>query len=257
MRGMLGLKSRLLKEIYRTKFKKMKNNQFQKNFRTKSIRLKDYVAIVAGGGRGIGKAIALELAKEGLKIVIAARTAREIYNTANEIKSLGSEALAIKTDIRSSSDVKNLIKKTISKFGRIDILINNAGIGIFKPLVKTSEREWDKVLDTNLKGTFLCCKQVLPMMIKQRKGIIVNISSIAGKHGDAYYSSYCASKFGIIGLTESLAKEVDKFGIKVYTVCPDRVNTKIKQKDVAKKVFSLCLPTCKIMTGSSIDIFWK
>jgi 3-oxoacyl-[acyl-carrier protein] reductase len=256
MRRMLYLKLRLLKEMYE-KFKKIRNKEFLKNPDRGSLRLKDSVAIVTGGGRGIGKTIALALAKEGAKIVICARTIREIYNTAKEIRSLGREVLAVKSDVRSSDDVRNFIKKAISKFGRVDILINNAGIGLYKPLMKTSEKNWEDVIDTNLKGTFLCCREVLPIMVKQRKGIIVNISSVAGKHGFANMSAYCASKFGVIGLTESLAKEVNKFGIKVYAVCPDRVDTEIKREYVAKKVLSLCLPTCKIKNGSSIDVYWK
>lgn len=237
------------------------------------MRLKDKVAIVTGGGRGIGRAIAMDLAKEGCNIVIAARTLAEIQKTAKDVKKYGVETLAIRTDLEKYSDIRNLVKKTLERFDRIDFLINNAGVLVSKSLLETKEEEWDYVLDINLKAMFLASKEVLPTMIKQKSGVIVNISSGAGKYGYANMSAYCASKFGVIGLTESLAKEVNMWGIRVYAVCPGAVNTRMQDdsepasiaakllmlqpEDISKNVLELCLPDCKNKTGSSVEVYFK
>jgi 3-oxoacyl-[acyl-carrier protein] reductase len=237
------------------------------------MQLKNKIAIVTGGGRGIGRAIALALAKEGCNIVLAARTKKELKQTATELRSYNVEALPVVADIRFSKNVKNLVKQAIRKFEKIDILINNAGILIAKPIHKTTEREWDATLDTNLKGSYLCIKEVLPYMIEQGEGVIINISSGAGRHGFANLAAYCASKFGQIGLTESVAAEVERHNIRVYAVLPGAVATRmqeqyvgpafkltkhlmLKPEDVAKKVVELCLPDCDIPTGSSIEIYF-
>ena len=238
------------------------------------MQLENQVAIVTGSSRGIGKAIALALAKEGCNIVITSRTPNEIKETAKEIRELGVDTLEVKADVGNSNDVKNLVGKTVKNFGRVDILVNNAGILIKKPLVKMTEKEWDTLISINLKGAFLFSKEVLPYMTKQGNGVIVNISSGAGKHGYATLSAYCGSKFGLIGLTESLAQEVKKSHIKVYAVCPGMVATKmqydiigaatykltkglmIKPEKIAKKVLELCLSNCKVPTGSSIEIYY-
>lgn len=234
------------------------------------MKLLNKLAIVTGSGRGIGKAIALILAKEGCNVVITARTEKEIEQTKKEVIEIGRKAITVKCDVRLKNDIENLIKKTIAEFGKVDILINNAGVAFSKPLIETTEKEWDATIDTNLKGIFLCCKEVLPIMIRQRYGIIINISSCAGKEGYAGLAAYCASKFGVIGLTESLAEEFPAW-IKVYAVCPGAVDTKmqaeisgksyltarrfmLKPEDVAKKVLQLCLPDCEVKSGSSIDV---
>jgi 3-oxoacyl-[acyl-carrier protein] reductase len=232
------------------------------------MKLKDKVAIVTGSGRGIGRATALELAKEGANVVATARTEEEIKRTSEEIKEFGREAISVRCDVRSSNDIKNLVRKTIEKFGRIDVLVNNAGVAIYKPLVEITEEEWKETIDINLKGAFLCSREVLPVMVRQNSGIIVNISSGLGKIGAANFSAYCAAKFGVIGLTEALAKEVEDKGIRVYAVCPRAVDTKLyydifpgtdpsylsSPEDIAKEVVKLCLPGCKVKTGKSIDV---
>lgn len=210
------------------------------------------VAIVTGASKGIGRAIAIALAEKGCSVVLAARNKKRLEAVRNEI---GEKALVVKADIRSSKGVSNLIKKAKRKFGRIDVLVNNAGIrGDIKPLFSYSEKTWDDVIATNLKGTFLCCKAVLPIMMKQKSGMIINISSVNGLHSVQNLSAYSASKFGIIGLTESLAYEVQNYGIKIYAVCPAGVDTEmhrnlypghntenlLKPEDVAKKVVKLC-----------------
>lgn len=237
------------------------------------MKLENKVAIVTGSGRGIGKETAVLLAKEGCSVVITARTHEEINETAKEIIKNGGVAFAVKADMCNSKDVRSLVKKTISKLGTIDILVNNAGILIKKPLIETSEKEWDSLIDTNLKGAFLCTKEVLPFMTKQKSGTIVNISSGAGRRGVAGLAAYCASKFGVIGLTESVAKEAVKDNVRVYAICPGLVATQmqvdligaaaykiskmlmIQPSKIAGKVLELCLPDCKIPTGSSVEIY--
>jgi NAD(P)-dependent dehydrogenase (short-subunit alcohol dehydrogenase family) len=198
------------------------------------MKVENKVAIVTGGSRGIGKAIAIALAEKGYNVVICSRNINELNKAKEEIENFNVKVLAIKCDVRNYKEVKNLVNKTMEEFGRIDILINNAGIALKKSVIDTSEEEWDNVIDTNLKAPFLLTKEVLPIMVKQKSGCIVNISSGAGKSGFAEFSAYCASKFGLIGFTESLAKEVKNNGIRVYAICPGPVATKMQEEIVGK-----------------------
>jgi 3-oxoacyl-[acyl-carrier protein] reductase len=203
-------------------------------------------AIVTGNSRGIGKETAILLAKMGLNIVICSRTQSEINSVVHEIRRIigngninnnnnndnnNNDVIGIKCDVSKSLEVDYLIQKTIDKFKAIDILVNNAGIVFIKKLIDTSEEEWDKTIDINLKSVFLCTKAVLPFMIRNRYGVIINVSSGAGKTGFPDISAYCASKFGMIGLTESAAWEVaagDRMDIRVMTICPGEVDTKMQ-----------------------------
>ena len=184
------------------------------------------IAIITGGSRGIGKAVALELLKEGYTVVITSRNLKQLKETENELKKYGNIE-GIKNNVYNYDDVKELIKTVYKKFGRIDILINNAGVAIWKELDQMNKKEIDDILDINLKGLTYMCREVIPIMKKQKSGKIINISSGAGKQGYASFAVYCASKFGVIGLSDSLAKELEKDGIGVYTICPGGVNTKM------------------------------
>jgi len=229
------------------------------------------VVLVTGASKGIGKAIAHLFAQEGMNVVICSRNENQIRKTAMEIqKNTGSLVIPVKTDVRNHVDVDRLVQRAINEFGVIDILVNNAGVAIIKSLVETTDREYDTIIDTNLRGVFFCCKSVLPHMIRRRSGFIINISSGAGKAGFANLSVYCASKFGVIGITESLAEEVSDYGIKVFSVCPGAVATQMQMKfmsneefernrnqmiqpeEVAQKVLQLVKG--KFRTGTSVDI---
>jgi 3-oxoacyl-[acyl-carrier protein] reductase len=196
-------------------------------------------ALVTGGGRGIGKETAILLAKKGMNVVICSRTQGEIDSAVKEMKSMGNnQIMGRKCDVSKSDEVNNLVKETLDKYGRIDVLINNAGITYVKKLVDTTEEEWDLTLDINLKGVFLLSKAILPQMIKNNFGMIINVSSGAGKVGFGDISVYCASKFGIMGLTESVAWEVGNYDIRIMTICPGEVATKM-QEDVDPHYYKL------------------
>lgn len=194
-------------------------------------------AIITGAGRGIGKETALLLARNGLNIVVCSRTQCEIDSVIEEIKKLSNNnnnAFGMKCDVSKPLEVNQLVQKTIDRFEGVDILVNNAGIAFISKLIDTSEEQWNMTIDINLKGTFLCIRAVLPSMLRNGSGVIINVSSGAGKIGFPNISTYCASKFGMIGLTESLAWEVNDTNIRVMAICPGEVNTRM-QEDLDKE----------------------
>jgi NAD(P)-dependent dehydrogenase (short-subunit alcohol dehydrogenase family) len=229
------------------------------------MKLKGQTAIVTGGGKGIGRAICMALSREGADIVIVARTEKENRETARMVEKEGRRALVVRTDIRREEEVLKMISKAVNAFGRIDILVNNAGVTYRKYIVDTSTEEYDEIMETNVKGMFFCTKYALPHLLKRGEGRIVNMSSGAGKHGIPKLSIYCASKFAVIGFTESLAYEVGG-GLQVYAVCPASVDTDmyrsmysdepvLKPEDVAMKVMELCLPETTLPSGSSVEVY--
>jgi 3-oxoacyl-[acyl-carrier protein] reductase len=188
--------------------------------------LKKQVAIVTGGSRGIGKAIALQLAFEGAKVVVNyASSSTAADQVVAEITAAGGEAVAIQADVSQENQVDTLIKTTLEKFQRVDILVNNAGITRDTLLLRMKLEEWQAVIDINLTGVFLCTKAVSKIMLKQRSGRIINIASVAGEMGNPGQANYSASKAGVIGFTKTVAKELSSRGITVNAVAPGFITT--------------------------------
>lgn len=191
-------------------------------------RLEGKTAIVTGGSRGIGEAIALRLANEGADVAICAKSSTEAAEAvAEKIRALGKQAIVQQTDVSQSESVDALIKTTLDAWGKIDILINNAGITRDNLLMRMKQDEWDAVLDVNLKGTYHCTKAVTRSMMKSRSGRIINISSVVGLMGNAGQINYAASKAGLIGLTKSVAKELASRNITANAVAPGFIPTEM------------------------------
>jgi 3-oxoacyl-[acyl-carrier protein] reductase len=239
---------------------------------------KKKTAIITGSSRGIGKETAIILAKnKAVNVVVCSRTETEINSVVEGIKKLtgNSSVLGIKCDVSIPSQVNSLIELTIDKFGSesMDILVNNAGVAFNKKLIDTSEEEWNQTINTNLKGAFLFAKAVVPYMISNRSGVIINVNSGAGKVGFSNLSAYCASKFGLLGLAESLALEVGTYGnIRVMTVFLGQVATKMWQEfdysyyeknkskmlspqDVAEKIVEMIFDSKTYKNGASVEMY--
>jgi NAD(P)-dependent dehydrogenase (short-subunit alcohol dehydrogenase family) len=187
--------------------------------------LENKVAMITGSGGGIGGAIAMRYAREGAKLALADIVAETAKSRASQINSMDSDAFAIAADVTSKDSVQQMVRTTLDRWGRIDILVNVAGGADRKPVLEMTEADWDNIVDMNLKSVFLCCQAVLPTMLKQKYGKIVSISSIYGFTGNATRSSYAAAKAGVAVFTKSLALEVAKDGINVNAIAPGRVST--------------------------------
>ncbi len=183
------------------------------------------VAVVTGAGSGLGRAIALRLSREGAAIAAADLSADAAEKLVAEIKGEGRSGISIQMDVSVEKDVERTIKQTLESFGKIDILVNNAGAGSVGLIINHSEEEWEKPMRVNLKGTFLCSRAASKEMIPRKRGRIINISSISGKSGEELIGAYCASKFGVIGLTQVMAKELGRYQITVNAVCPGYIWT--------------------------------
>ena len=233
-------------------------------------------AVITGAARGIGKAIAIRLAKSGLNIVISDVLEDEGKKTAEEIKEYGVETAFIKTDVSNMESVNNMVKQTVEKFGSIDVLVNNAGITRDNISIRMSEQEWDLVLNINLKGTFLCSQAAAKEMMKKRFGRIVNIASVSGILGTAGQANYASSKAGVIALTKAMARELGGRNITVNAVAPGYIITEMTEKlpekvkdayltqiplkrggtpeDVANGVNFLISPDASYITGIVLNI---
>jgi 3-oxoacyl-[acyl-carrier protein] reductase len=236
-----------------------------------------YIALVTGSTRGIGKETALFLLENGMNVIISSRSQESVDNAIQDIiikfPSKKDNILGLKCDVSKYSDIKSLVDKSIKRFGKIDILVNNAGIVYYKSIIDTTEEEWNRTIDINLKGVFLFTKEVLPHMIENKSGgVIVNVSSGAGKSGFPNLSAYCTSKFGVIGLTESIAKEVADNNVKVMAICPGGVDTDMiknivkagynpsnrnfmKPQQVAKKIYDMISNQKDYHNGQSIEFY--
>jgi NADP-dependent 3-hydroxy acid dehydrogenase YdfG len=182
-------------------------------------------ALVTGASRGIGFAIARRLGQMGAKVAICARDTKRLEDAANRLRSEGAEVFSSAADVASAKEVAAFVTKTEKSLGSIEILVNNAGTGYFGPVDEADEKNWDSVLDTNLKSVFLLSKAVAPGMIEQRTGHIINIGSLAGKNAFKGGAIYCASKWGLMGLTECMAEDFREYGIRVSVICPGSVAT--------------------------------
>ena len=202
------------------------------------MNLQSQVAIITGASRGIGKEIAFSLAREKVQLILVARNIRELQSLASQINQQGGAAIGVQADITDSGAVESLISQGLREFGHIDILINNAGIGLFKPAASIQESEWDRMMDVNVKGSFLLCKGVVPHMRSRARGHIITIASHASRHTFEQGAVYCASKYAQDAFSDVLRKEVRKYGIKVSSVYPGVVDTYFnnsKMVDIQKK----------------------
>ncbi|MEN8153915.1 MAG: 3-oxoacyl-[acyl-carrier-protein] reductase [Acidobacteriota bacterium] len=233
-------------------------------------------SIVTGAARGIGKSIALSLAKAGLNVVVSDILIEEAEKVAEEIRGLGVESIAVKSDVSKMESVKELIGKTVETFGSVDFLVNNAGITRDNLSIRMSEEEWDMVLNINLKGTFLCSQVAAKEMMKKRFGRIVNIASVSGILGTAGQSNYASSKAGVIALTKSFARELGGRNITTNAIAPGYIITEMTEKlpekvkeayisqiplkrggtpdDIAEVVKFLISPSAAYITGTVINV---
>ncbi|MBN1675382.1 MAG: SDR family oxidoreductase [Kiritimatiellae bacterium] len=189
--------------------------------------VRDQVALVTGAGRGIGRSIGRMLGRGGAHVVLAARTRQQIEAVAAEIAAAGGRATAVPADVAREEEVDALFSAIREQHGRIDILINNAGIGLFGRVAEIHAADFDRVLQVNLRGTFLCCRQAMRMMIPRRRGTIINVASVVGVNGYPSQGAYTASKHGVMGLTKTLAVEAQEHGIRVSAVLPGGVDTEL------------------------------
>lgn len=238
--------------------------------------LEEKAAIVTGASRGIGKAIAMALAREGAMVAVNALSQEAAEATAAEIRASNGRAIAVAANVADSAQVEAMVARVMEEFGRIDILVNNAGITRDTLLLRMKEEDWDTVLDVNLKGVFNCTKAVSRIMIKQRSGAIVNISSVVGVTGNVGQANYAASKAGIIGFTKAVARELASRGIRVNAVAPGYIQTDMTEKipeevkakllesiplgfigqpeDVAEAVLFLVSPAARYITGQTLHV---
>jgi len=197
--------------------------------------LAEKVAIVTGGGRGIGRAIALKFASEGAGVVVSARTKSEIETVAQEIRKAGGRAAAVSADVADEKQCETLVNTATSEFGGVDILVNNAGdYGPVKPVEEITPAEWDRVIAVHLRGAYLLTRLVLPGMYARKEGVVLNISSLSAKSAFAWGSPYASAKAGMLGLTRVVAAEASRKGVRVNAICPGPVTETKMSKDLGK-----------------------
>ena len=240
------------------------------------MELSGNVALVTGGAQGIGRAIALLLARHGADVAVSDINLEKAGETAKEIEALGQRAMAVRGNVANGEDVERMVQAVMERFDRIDILVNNAGIARDKLILRMTEEDWNAVIDVNLKGTFFCTKAVVRHMSKQRKGKIVNIASVVGEMGNAGQANYSASKAGVIGFTKTMAREFAQRGINVNAIAPGYIETPMtdaipekakeelkrmipmerlgKPEDVAEAVLFLVSEASSYITGQVLNV---
>lgn len=233
--------------------------------------LEGETAIVTGASRGIGRAVALVLARAGARLVLAARSSDELLETVREAEAYSTVAIGVPTDVASRAAVDALVARAVEATGRVDIVVNNAGVFLWKALANLDEDEWDRILDTNLKASYLLIHAALPYLMKGGRGRIVNVASIHGTVGDANVVAHCAAKFGLIGLTKALARELREAGVTVNAVCPGSTENRLREtldvrrqfplkekltgRDVAEAVLFLVSPAASAISGTILDVW--
>lgn len=234
------------------------------------MSIRDRVAIITGAGRGVGKATARRFAREGARVVLFSRTPGPLDEAAAEIAHEGGQALSMAGDVSREEDVRALFQRAMDTYGRVDILVNCAGIVLVRPFVDMDAETWDRVIAVNLRGTFLCCRQAFRVMMAQQSGVIINLSSLSGVRGVEKFpglSAYNVSKAGVAGLTEILAVEGKPFHIRVCAVSPGAVDTEMLRQaaphlkagmtpdDLAEILLFLADDSGRMLSGSNIEIF--
>jgi NAD(P)-dependent dehydrogenase (short-subunit alcohol dehydrogenase family) len=235
-------------------------------------RLEGRIAWITGAGRGIGRAIALAYAEAGATLFLTARTASELEATSKAVQDRGAEVDWCKADVRSREDVEAAYERAVGCFGRVDVLVNNAGVWIEKPLLDFSDEEWELTMDTNVTGVYRCTRAVLPGMKARRSGRIINLASIDGQVGFQKLVPQCTSKFAVVGFTRALAKELWADGIAVTAICPAEVDkevawgdepperpgapaVKVVPADVARAALYLASDEAAAITGVTLDVY--
>ena len=234
------------------------------------MKFKDQTVIVTGAGRGIGRSVAARFGEEGARIALVARTEAALHETAAMLRQRNVPCLALPADITERGAAETCVARTEKELGPVDILVNNAGVFLWRPFLQLTPEEWDLVLLTNLTGAANFCRAVLPGMVARRRGRIVNVSSIHGMRGDANLSAHSAAKFGLIGLTQSLAREFREHNIAVNVVCPGTVENKIDEtgaanrsaplaeklwpRDVARTILFLASDDAAGITGAALEV---
>jgi NAD(P)-dependent dehydrogenase (short-subunit alcohol dehydrogenase family) len=235
------------------------------------VKFRDRTVLVTGASRGIGRSIALRFAEEGARLALVARTEAELLATASLVEQIGGRTVAIPTDIRDRAGADACVERAEKELGAVDVLVNNAGVFLWRPFLNLTEEEWDLVITTNLTGAANFCRAVIPGMMERRRGRIVNVSSIHGMRGEANLAAHSAAKFGLIGLTQSLAREFREFNIAVNAVCPGTVENKQDEtgaadraeplaeklwpRDVARTVLFLASDDAAAITGAALEVF--
>ncbi len=232
------------------------------------MRLLDRVAFVTGGGRGIGRAVALGYAREGADVIVAARTPAEVDAVAGEVRALGRRALAVACDVSDEAQVRSAVQQGLDEFGRVDILVNNAGVASLRPIHGLPLSGWERTLAVNLTGTFLCTKHVWKSMEKRGGGAIINVSSLGGRRGFPLLAAYCASKAGQIGFTLAAAEEGKPHGIRVNAIAPGKGDTAFRAqiKEDKQRLLAaddhvgvcvfLASDEARYITGQVVELDW-